>query len=85
MLHDETHSGEVPVQAYGAQLGSPGVPITFSEQSPRLPTLLQPLHAPPHAEVQHTPSVQNAVMHSSSTVHGVPFASFFRQLPFTSR
>jgi hypothetical protein len=65
-----------------AQAGWPvrGAPLT-KLHVPGLPVLLQYSHAPAHAELQHTPSAQMPLVHSSTAAQAVPFAFLAVHIP----
>lgn len=69
------------VHVYGAHDGLPGAPKPLAEQVPTLPTMLQASHAPPHAVLQHTPSMQLPLRHDAPTVQLAPFARLPTHMP----
>jgi hypothetical protein len=54
---------EVPVHRYGPQVGLPVLPVATGLHVPTLPATLQASQAPPHAELQHTPSTHWPLPH----------------------
>ena len=67
-------SSSEPLQVSGEQVGLPCEPEATGRQLPAVPTPSQRSHAPAQAEVQHTPSAQAEVTHSSAEAHVSPFA-----------
>ena len=59
-------------------------PVSTGQQVPPRPSWRQVTHAPLHATLQQTPSVQKPDLHSLSFAHTAPFG-LGPQLPFTHR
>ncbi len=64
-----------PLHKYGAQPGEPGEPAGRLAQVPTKPDTLQASHAPPHAVLQQTPSMQNPLAHSLKVEQKAPLAA----------
>ena len=78
----------VPLQAPPQRLPSDahavrdpcGAPVT-GEQVPTLAVTSQASHSPPHAALQHTPSVQIPDVHDTPVVQALPFPTLGTQIP----
>ena len=69
-----------PPQRYGVQAGVPGAPAASAWQTPIEPVTLHASQAPPHAELQHTPSMHCPVWHWLPAVHATPLARLAMQV-----
>jgi hypothetical protein len=75
------HEVDEPLHTYAPHVGEPGVPATTGLHVPTLPATLHASHAPPQAELQHTPSTHWPLPHWLAPVQEAPLVCLGTHTP----